>query len=153
VEFGEAWLNWENVGWRVKVAFTTLVNKVRPKDHMEVLRALLPSRYSPLQPNGNGIQSICLTEVSPTFAEVLAGLIGQEAQHLTTAVEVSGAIRGDRIKTGDDLDVWEHRLAHKPSLQRMGVETQRVVNVGGFTEGQRGFLDFHRNAVLLRAVR
>src|ERR1035441_10654229 len=94
VEFGEAWLNWENVGWKVKVAFTTLVNKVRPKDHMEVLRALLPSRYSPLQPNGNGIQSICLTEVSPTFAEVLAGLIGQEAQHLTTAVEVSGAIRG-----------------------------------------------------------
>jgi hypothetical protein len=35
----------------------------------------------------------------------------------------------------------------------MGVETQRVVNVGGFTEGQRAFLDFHRNAVLLRAVR
>jgi hypothetical protein len=35
----------------------------------------------------------------------------------------------------------------------MGVETQRVVNVGGFIEGQRWFLDFHRNAVLLRAVR
>jgi putative restriction endonuclease len=35
----------------------------------------------------------------------------------------------------------------------MGVETQLVVNVGGFTEGQRRFLDFHRNAVLLRAVR
>jgi hypothetical protein len=83
LEFGEAGLNWENVGWRVKVAFTTLVNKVRPKDHMDVLRALLPSRYSPSQPNGNGIQSIYLTEVSPTFAEVLGGLIGQEAQALT----------------------------------------------------------------------
>ena len=48
-----------------------------------------------------------------------------------------------------------HRLSgrHKPSLQRMGVETQHVVNVGGFTEGQRRFLDFHRNAVLLREVR
>jgi hypothetical protein len=44
-------------------------------------------------------------------------------------------------------------VAHLPSLQRMGVETKRVVNVGGFTEGQRKFLDFHRNAVLLRAVR
>jgi len=35
----------------------------------------------------------------------------------------------------------------------MGVEMQRVVNVGGLTEGHRRFLDFHRNAVLLRALR
>ena len=77
VEFGEAGQNWEDVGWKVKVAFTQLLNKVRPKDHMEVLRALLPSRYSPLQPNGNGIQSIYLTEIPPTFAEVLAGLIAR----------------------------------------------------------------------------
>ena len=63
---------------------------------------LLPSRYSPLQPNGNGIQSIYLTEVSPTFAEVLAGLIGQEA-HLTSAARSSVPPAGDGIKTGDDL--------------------------------------------------
>jgi len=37
-------------------------------------------------------------------------------------------------------------VAHRPSLQRMGVETKRTVNVGGFTEGQRKFLDFYRNA-------
>lgn len=35
-EFGEAGQNWENVGWKVKVAFTGLLNKVRPKDHMGV---------------------------------------------------------------------------------------------------------------------
>jgi hypothetical protein len=34
-----------------------------------------------------------------------------------------------------------------------GIETQRIVNVGGFSEGQRRFLDYHRNSVLLRAVR
>jgi hypothetical protein len=45
------------------------------------------------------------------------------------------------------------RFKLRSSLQRMGVETQRVVNVGGFTEGQRRFLDFHRDKVLLRAVR
>jgi HNH endonuclease len=44
-------------------------------------------------------------------------------------------------------------VAHRPSLERMGIDTKAVVNVGGFTEGQRKFLDFHRNAVLLRAVR
>jgi putative restriction endonuclease len=78
------------VGWKVKVAFTQLLNKVRPKDHMKILRTLLPSRYSPTQPNGNGHESLYLTDVSPTFAEVLAGLNGQEAQSLTAAVEVAG---------------------------------------------------------------
>lgn len=44
-------------------------------------------------------------------------------------------------------------VAHIPSLQRMGIETQGAVNVGGFTEGQRRYLDFHRNSVLLTAAR
>jgi hypothetical protein len=44
-------------------------------------------------------------------------------------------------------------VAHRPSLQRMGVDTAKVVNVGAFTSGQKQFLDFHRNAVLLQAIR
>jgi len=44
-------------------------------------------------------------------------------------------------------------VAHRQSLERMGIETKRMVNVGGFSEGQRRFLDYHRNSVLLRAAR
>jgi putative restriction endonuclease len=44
-------------------------------------------------------------------------------------------------------------VAHRPSLQRMGVETVSVLNVGGFSKGQRRFLDYHRDSVLLRALR
>ena len=44
-------------------------------------------------------------------------------------------------------------VAHKPPLRGMGIDTERVVNVGGFSEGQRRFLEFHRSAVLLKAVR
>jgi putative restriction endonuclease len=62
----------------VKVHFTELANKVRPKEHIDILRPLLPDKYSPLQPNGNGLQSVYLTEVPKTLAEVLIGLIGQE---------------------------------------------------------------------------
>jgi putative restriction endonuclease len=254
VEFGEAGQNWENLGWKVRIRFTMLLNKVRPKDHMDVFRTVLPNRYSPLQTNGNGVQSIYLTEILQTFAEVLVGLIGREAQPIISATEVARVTEGGRITTGDDLDLWEHRLedrvasdtsiadtdreaiirtrrgqglfkqrvmqiearcrvtgventshllashckpwrdssneerldgengllltpsidhlfdrgfigfedsgnliispvAHRASLQRMGIETQRVVNVGGFTEGQRTYLAFHRDAVLLRAVR
>jgi hypothetical protein len=248
LEFGTAGENWEDIGWKVKVAFTEFANKVRPKDHIELLRPLLPNRYSPLQPNGNGLQSVYLTEVPTPLAEVLIGLIGQEVSPIALA---AGAVKP---LVGDDLDVWEGKLeqqvandatvpetdrlaivrarngqglfkervgkiekrcritgvdnpvhfvaghckpwrdatnaerldgengllltpsidqlfdrgfigfedsgrliispvAHHPSLQRMGVNTDEVVNVGGSTGGQRHFLDFHRNAVLLQAIR
>jgi hypothetical protein len=42
-------------------------------------------------------------------------------------------------------------VAHRPSLQRMGIETEKPTNVGAFTSGQKEFLDFHRDAVLLQA--
>jgi hypothetical protein len=248
-EFGTAGEYWSDIGWKVRVQFTPLTNRVRPKDHMSLLRPLLPEKYAPLQPNGNGIQSVYLTELPPTFAEALAGLVGAEAQTLVRSIEV-----GPPMQTNDDLDMWEHRIeagietdttvpttereaiirarqgqgifkqrvmtieqrcritgvvnpihliashckpwrdstneerlngengllltpsidhlfdrgfigfedngkliispvAHRPSLERMGIQTERVVNVGGFTEGQRHFLEFHRNAVLLQSAR
>src|SRR5690606_10615708 len=55
-EFGNAGQNWENIGWRVSVTFTELSNKVRPKDHIEILRPLLPKKYSPLRESGDGLQ-------------------------------------------------------------------------------------------------
>jgi len=58
-EFGGAGPNWEAIGWRLRVRFARLVNRIRPKEHMELLRPLLPERYAPLQGNGNG-NSVCL---------------------------------------------------------------------------------------------
>ena len=248
LEFGTAGQNWENVGWKVTVKFTELENKVRPKDHIDILRPLLPEKYSPLQPNGNGLQSVYLTEIRAPLAEVLMGLMGAEV----TVVAVTA--RDVKPVPADDLDVWERKLeqqiandfgmreterlaiirarngqglfkdrvsrietrcritgvenaahlvashckpwrdssneerlngengllltpsidhlfdrgfisfedsgrliispvAHRPSLQRMGIDTQSGVNVGGFTSGQKQFLDFHRNAVLLQSMR
>jgi putative restriction endonuclease len=247
-EFGTAGQNWENIGWKVSVKFTELEKKVRPKDHIGILRPLLPEKYSPLQPNGNGLQSVYLTEIPVPLAQVLMGLIGQEVAALAVAAhnvkpvpaddldswerilerqvandfsiyetERQALIRArngqglfrDRVSriearcriTGVDNPVhliashckpWrdstnEERLdgengllltpsidhlfdrgfigfedngkliispvAHRPSLQRMGIETTKVVNVGAFTSGQKQFLDFHRNAVLLQSIR
>jgi hypothetical protein len=247
-EFGTTGQYWENVGWKVRIHFTPLVHRVRPKDQMRVLLPVLPPRYAPLQPNGNGIQSVYLTELPSSFAEVLAGLIGAEAQSL-----IGGLVVGAPMQTNDDLDYWEHRLeaavetdtslpptdreaiirarrgqglfkqrvmeienhcritrvtnpvhlvashckpwrdsnnqerlsgdngllltpsidhlfdrgfigfedngeliispvAHRPSLDRMGIDTTGTVNVGGFSSGQKSFLDFHRKMVLLKAT-
>jgi len=44
-------------------------------------------------------------------------------------------------------------VAHRPSLRRMGIETEKTANVGVFTLGQKAFLGFHRNEVLLRVQR
>ena len=44
-------------------------------------------------------------------------------------------------------------VAHPPSLERMGVDIRGTVNVGPFTAGQREFLEFHRDKVLLKAAR
>ena len=248
LEFGTAGQNWENVGWKVKVEFTELKNIIRPKDHMTVLGPYLPEKYSPLQPNGNGLQSVYLTELPKPLAEMLMGLIGQEVTALSLAAQAVKPV------PADDLDYWEHKLeldivgdtsvreterlaivrarvgqglfkervsmietkcritgvenpvhlvashckpwrdssneerldgengllltpsidhlfdrgfigfenngkliispvAHRPSLVRMGVETEQIVNVGGFSSGQKQFLDFHRNSVFLESRR
>jgi hypothetical protein len=44
-------------------------------------------------------------------------------------------------------------VAHHPSLRRMGIDTTEDINVGSFTSGQKQFLDFHRNDVLLKSIR
>jgi hypothetical protein len=250
-EFGGVGLNWEAIGWRVRVNFVSLHEKIRPKDHIELLRGLLPSRYSPLQESGNGIQSIYLTELPPDLATVLIGLIGKEASMLSARNTESLTQEPMQVENAD-LEVWEHHIetniesdaqipdterealivarrgqglfkervmeietrcritgvtnpihlrashckpwrdsdnqerlngengllltptidhlfdrgfisfensgvlivspvAHAPSLNRMGVETNRIVTVGTFTEGQKQFLDYHRESVLLQA--
>lgn len=77
-EFGKAGDNWTAEGWLVPVEFTELPRTVRPKDHISEIQKYLPEKYSPLQANGNGIQSVYLTRVPPQMAEILIGLVGEE---------------------------------------------------------------------------
>jgi HNH endonuclease len=48
-------------------------------------------------------------------------------------------------------DVLISPVAHAQSLTRMGLEPKRPPNVGPFSEGQRRYLEFHRENVLLRS--
>jgi hypothetical protein len=76
-DFGSAGANWAQEGWFVPVDYFTLDTQIRPKDQIEILRPFLPSRYSPLQVSGDGLQSVYLAEVPPPMADALMGLIGQ----------------------------------------------------------------------------
>ena len=76
-DFGTAGANWSREGWFVPFDYCSLNTQIRPKDHAAILRPFLPSRYSPLQESGDGLQSVYLAEVPPMLAEALIGLIGQ----------------------------------------------------------------------------
>ena len=120
LEFGAAGPNWENVGWRVKVGFTELNNQIRPKDHIDILRPLLPSKYSPLQPNGNGLQSVYLTELSAPLAEVLIGIIGEEATFRSLAAQTVKPV------PADDIESWEQKLESQVAIDPQVPETDRL---------------------------
>jgi hypothetical protein len=51
----------------------------------------------------------------------------------------------------DNGDLLISPVAHIDSLARMGLAPGRALNVGRFAEGQRHYLEFHRDNVLLRS--
>jgi hypothetical protein len=51
----------------------------------------------------------------------------------------------------DDGELVISPVAHVESLSRMGIDPSKARNVGRFTEGQRRYLRFHRDNVLLRS--
>ncbi len=51
----------------------------------------------------------------------------------------------------DNGDVLISPVAHADSLARMGLNSSRLINVGRFSDGQRRYLEFHRENVLLRS--
>jgi hypothetical protein len=69
---------WSNEGWFVETDFAELENQIRPKEHIDRLRDLLPEKYAPLQSDGNGKQSVYLANVPEAMATVLIQLIGSE---------------------------------------------------------------------------
>src|SRR5687767_3882247 len=253
-EFGTAGRNWEQIGWRVDVTFREMPTLFRPADWMARLGPLLPRRYSPLRPNGHGVQSIYLTELPTPLALELADLVGNDLGAIARAASNRPVLVSDLVVPGTETALWEEHLrkqveddaalsetdrqaivlarrgqglfktrvqrlesrcrithvdrpehlrashckpwrdatneerlsgengllltpsidhlfdhgfigfedngkliispvAHRPSLRRMGIETEKIVNVGGFTGGQKQFLDFHRNSVLLQSIR
>lgn len=55
------------------------------------------------------------------------------------------------ISFEDKGDLIVSPVADVGALKRMGIDTDHVVNVGGFSSGQKTYLDYHRNRILLAA--
>jgi hypothetical protein len=57
------------------------------------------------------------------------------------------------ISFDNNGDLLVSRVAHEFSLRKMGIPVGTRFNVGTFAEGQRRYLDFHRESVFLQAIR
>jgi hypothetical protein len=77
-DFGAAGGTWSAEGWLVQVEFAEFAKPIRPKDFMAVLRPHLPDKYSPLQANGDGLQSVYLAGIEHPFAAALINVIGSD---------------------------------------------------------------------------
>lgn len=77
-DFGPVGGHWSQSGWLVQVEFQELERPIRPKAHMDELAPLLPEKYSPLRPNGNGLQGVYLTELDVPLASSLMRLVGEQ---------------------------------------------------------------------------
>ena len=120
-DFGSAGVSWSNEGWLVAAEFAELPNQIRPKDHMSDLRPTLPGKYSPLQINGDGLQSVYLASVPEPMALVLIDLIG-EGYH-----DALAALAG---KAAPDLDAPALEM-EKLILERTDIgptQKQQLVN-------------------------
>ena len=96
---GAAGSNWSQEGWFVPVDYCVLNSQIRPKEHIGILRPFLPPKYSPLQENGDGLQSVYLAELPQGLADALIGLIGQPYWDAYSAISA--------LQTADPKDVEE----------------------------------------------
>ncbi len=139
-EFGTAGANWSQIGWRVSVRWQRLSNAIRPKDHIARLRSELASKYAPLTPKGNGLQSVYLTQVSAGLASALFALIGEEASSVADVGHQVSKIERDSPAPERDIEEWERRvevaIAADPAIR----ETEKTALVQA-RRGQGVFRD------------
>lgn len=125
-EFGSAGPNWSNVGWKVDVHFTLIERPIRPADHMQILAPFLPAKYSPLRPNGHGLQSIYLTALPPILANALLGLMDSAERELVLNAKLLDQARGDLARSPAQGQVeWEEHLIQ--TIQQKSIdETEKA---------------------------
>jgi len=78
------------------------------------------------------------------------GLFKQRVRQVERRCRITGVDRGF-ISFETDGRLLVSPVAHRKSLERMGVPLGERVNVGAFSEGQRRYLEFHQERVFLEA--
>jgi len=141
-EFGNTGSNWGNAGWRVDVSFKEFVRPIKPRDHIEVIRPLLPNIYSPLRANGDGNQTY-LFDISIELALGIANLIDRVTVDL---IKGNAVLDMPQIESSvTKLNEWEDRLEKSISINQDLAETERETLV----KSRRGQGQFRTDLLLI----
>lgn len=140
-EFQSVGSNWGHAGWKVDVRFQVLKHPIRPREYMREIAPLLPDKYSPLQPSGDG-NVLYLTELSGDFAKQLADIIGAEASSFIDAVAAAPPQAPDASLS---LLEWEEKEVLQVQANPGLTETTKEAIV----QARRGQGLFKRNVMQL----
>lgn len=83
---GYAANGWSKLGWEVSIDWLSLAAPLSPKAHVDSIAPLLPSRHSPLRPNGNATLTY-LSEMPPALAIWLIRETGYAESFFTNMAE------------------------------------------------------------------
>ena len=104
-DFGTAGDAWDREGWMINIDYRNLRNQIRPKDFIDELRPLLPVKYSPLRVNGDGIQSVYLTNIPDPLATKLFELIGEDSKSaISESKEHEGETKTDNAAEEERIE-------------------------------------------------
>lgn len=92
LDFGQTGKQWDVNGWAVRVRWNELIVPVRPKDFIAEIVGLLPEKYSPLQQNGNGIQSCYLAGISGALGKLLVKKVKTANENYFEDVLIDGKL-------------------------------------------------------------
>lgn len=123
-EFGNVGSNWSDEGWLVSVYFSPTPKHLRPKSQIETIGPLLPSRYSPIQPNGDGNQGCYLAGISDALGALLLAWLGIEATP-EFARQLFVAEPDFNAELLDDIHAIEGDVA-VPETQRLQLARARI---------------------------
>lgn len=113
-EFGTIGDQWEKDGYLVKVNWTLLEHPFKPKQHIDEIKDILPSKYSPIQKNGNGNQGIYLANISEELSDKLIDLINQTNNFVKPDIEEITDIIEDNV---EQKKIEESSLPNTDKLQ------------------------------------
>ncbi|GAB3344351.1 HNH endonuclease [Marilutibacter aestuarii] len=121
-EFGNVGDYWADEGWLVSVYFSDAPKSLRPKAHIENIAPFLPTKYSPIQKNGDGNQGCYLAGISDALGHILLSMLGVEAPPDFTPTLFVAEPNADVL---EDLHLIE-RDANIPATQRLQLTKARV---------------------------
>lgn len=115
-EFGNAGANWMDSGWLVEVEFRELGTPIKPSKHMDLLKATLPDKYSPIRPDGGGNQ-VYLANIPARMANVLNQLLNNQVEQIYAETSI---VSDEQINTeGDELEILNRKDIPETEKQQL----------------------------------